>query len=57
MQKLINKSIRKLTKVGKGSFAVTLPIELVKELKWQEKQKVVVWRRGRHLLIKDWKKK
>lgn len=49
-------NIRKLTKVGRQSIAVTLPIEIVRELKWKEKQKVVVKRVKGGVMIKDWKK-
>jgi len=35
---------------------VTLPIELVRKLKWRQKQKVVILRRGKGLIIEDWKK-
>ncbi len=56
MRKLENQSIRKLTKVGKQSIAVTLPIEIVRELKWREKQKVVVKKYGSKIVIEDWKK-
>lgn len=49
-------NIRKLQKVGNGSVSVTLPIELVRKLKWREKQKVVVRQRGRGLIIEDWKR-
>ncbi|MDD5289813.1 MAG: AbrB/MazE/SpoVT family DNA-binding domain-containing protein [Patescibacteria group bacterium] len=55
-QKLINKNIRKLTKVGQHSFAVTLPMEMVKKLNWREKQKVVVTLKSKTITIKDWKK-
>ncbi len=48
--------VRKLTKVGKQSIAVTIPIEIVRELKWREKQKVTVKRVRGGVLIKDWKK-
>ena len=53
-QRLENKSIRKLIKLGKGSVAVTLPIDLVRGLKWRVKQKVVVKKRGSKLTIEDW---
>ncbi len=50
-------NIRKLTKTGGGkSIAVTIPIEMVRELKWRERQKVVVTKRGKSIIIKDWKK-
>ena len=55
-RRLGERSIRKLIKLGKGSIAVTLPIELVRMLKWRAKQKVVVKRRGKRLIIEDWKK-
>jgi len=38
------------------SLAVTLPIEIVRELGWREKQKVKVSRVRGGILIKDWKK-
>jgi len=41
-QKLENKNVRKLTKIGNKSIGLTLPIEIVRELRWREKQKVVV---------------
>ena len=45
-RKLGEQAIRKLQKTGNGSISVTLPIELVRELKWREKQKVRIHRRG-----------
>lgn len=33
---------------------VTLPISLVNELGWQRKQKVVVEKQGKTLVIRDW---
>ena len=55
--KLKDKNIRKITRVGKTSLAVTIPKETVAELGWREKQKVVVKRVRGGVLIKDWKKK
>ena len=54
--KLKDKNVRKITRVGKTSLAVTIPVEMAKELKWKEKQKVVVKRVRGGVLIKDWKK-
>ena len=54
-QKLKNRHIRKLTKLGRRSLAVTLPIELVSKLKWKEKQKVVVKKIRGGLVIRDWR--
>ena len=47
--------IRKIARSG-DSYALTLPINMVRELGWKEKQKVVVTKRGKSILIKDWKK-
>jgi len=54
--KLKNKNIRKITKVGRASLAITLPKEIAGELGWKEKQKVVVKKVRGGVLIKDWKK-
>ena len=51
-----HKDIRKLTRVGKASFCVTLPVEYVAKLKWKEKQKLKVMLKGRSIIIRDWKK-
>ncbi len=56
-KKLINRNIRKLTKQGKWSLSVTLPIDLIHKLKWKEKQKVIVELKGKSFIIKDWKPK
>ena len=49
-------NIRKLTKVGKQSICVTIPIEIVRELGWRDKQKVTVKKSGSKIIIEDWKK-
>tara|TARA_B100000745_G_scaffold291539_1_gene231457 strand:+ start:495 stop:674 length:180 start_codon:yes stop_codon:yes gene_type:complete len=55
-KKLEDRNIRKLSKTGGGkSISVTLPIELVRELRWRTKQKVVVRKSGSKLIIEDWK--
>ena len=56
MQKMKNQNVRKITKLGGKSLAVTLPRELVTNLGWKEKQKITVKRVRGGLLIKDWKK-
>jgi len=56
MRKLVDKNIRKLTRTGRVSLSVTIPIEIAKELGWREKQKVVVKRTHGGIEIRDWKK-
>jgi len=50
-------NIRKLTKVGKKSIAVTIPIEIIRELGWRDKQRVTVKRIKGGLEIKDYRLK
>jgi len=50
-----NKNVRNLQK-NQSTYYVTLPVEMVKELDWKERQKVVVQKVGKTLVIKDWKK-
>jgi antitoxin component of MazEF toxin-antitoxin module len=57
-RRLKDRNIRNLGKIGNGSYMVTLPIEYVRELKWQDNQKVTVEldKKSKKLVIKDWKK-
>ena len=56
MKKVVtDKNTRKLTKLGGKSTGLTLPIDMVRELGWREKQKVVVTRVRGGMMIKDWK--
>ena len=52
-----NKNIRKITKLGGSSYAVTIPISIMRKLKWRERQKVVLTQRGKKVTIEDWGKK
>jgi hypothetical protein len=52
-----DKNVRKLTRIAKRSIGITLPIELVRELKWKEKQRVVVKRIKGGLQIRDYRSK
>jgi len=55
-QKLEDRNVRKLTRIGNGkSVSVTLPIEYVRDLGWKDKQKVLVKKSGQKLIIEDWK--
>ncbi len=57
-RKTTEKNIRKITKMASGgSFGITIPIEMVRKLKWRERQKVVVTLRGRKIIVEDWPKK
>ncbi|HPN54365.1 MAG TPA: hypothetical protein PLB52_00370 [Candidatus Moranbacteria bacterium] len=51
------KNVRKLTKIGKHSIGLTLPIEVVRELGWKERQKITVKKIKGGFVIRDWKKR
>jgi len=48
--------IRSLTQNRTGTYQISLPIQLVRDLGWRERQKVTVKRSGDKLVIEDWKK-
>lgn len=52
-----NRNIRKLSRVGRGNtYSLTLPIEMIRKLKWQKTQKIEVEmdEKKNRLIIKDW---
>ncbi|MEA3272594.1 MAG: AbrB/MazE/SpoVT family DNA-binding domain-containing protein [Patescibacteria group bacterium] len=48
--------IRKIVKNGRNSYYINIPKELMKELRWKEKQKLVVKKHGKGVLVVDWEK-
>ena len=55
-RKIEDHHIRNLQKTAGGStYIVSLPINVVRELHWQAKQKLVVTKYGDGILIRDWK--
>jgi len=57
-RKVESHNIRKITKVAGGdSFSVILPIEMVRKLRWKEKQQVVIKLDRARIVISDWKPK
>jgi len=55
--KINYKNVRKIMRAGKFSLAVTLPSEMVHDLGWREKQKVVAARVKGGILIRDFRTK
>ena len=55
-RKLSEREIRKIIRLG-DSLAVTLPVEITKNLRWREKQKIVVRRSGKKIILEDWPRK
>jgi len=54
-RKLEEKNIRKIMKSG-NSYVVGIPLEYFEDLGWRKRQKVVVRKRGKEIVIRDWKK-
>lgn len=50
----MKKYIRKVTRVGKRSLSVVIPANIVRKLKIRERQKLIVRRRGKKIVIEDW---
>ncbi len=50
------KDIRTISKTKSGSYFVTIPVEIIRELKLKKGQKVRVNKYGKSILIKDWEK-
>ncbi|MBL7131105.1 MAG: AbrB/MazE/SpoVT family DNA-binding domain-containing protein [Candidatus Omnitrophica bacterium] len=48
--------VRKINKTAKRSYSVVIPIEFVRKLKWQERQKVILSLKGKKITIKDCEK-
>jgi hypothetical protein len=47
--------IRSLTKISKGSsYAITIPIDYIRKMKWKSKQKLEVKLFRDHIIIRDW---
>jgi antitoxin component of MazEF toxin-antitoxin module len=46
-------NVRKL-KMSGDSYAVTIPVSIIRELGWQEKQRVVVRKRGQGFEVVDY---
>jgi antitoxin component of MazEF toxin-antitoxin module len=55
LRKLSEQHVRKLQATGENgeSYAITLPKELVLELKWRKGQKLSVTKDGKKLIVQD----
>ncbi len=54
MKKYSNDNVRKLSKTGSNSYYVVIPKELIKDLHWQERQKLKIKKSGKRIIIEDW---
>ena len=51
-----NESQRSLLQNSSGSYMVSLPIQLVRQLSWRQGQRLTIRKSGEKLVIEDWKK-
>jgi antitoxin component of MazEF toxin-antitoxin module len=51
-----NTRTHKIIKVGNKSYTITMPVEFIRHLKWQEGQKVDITLKDNTIVIQDWKK-
>jgi len=52
-------SVRSLNKISNGkSYGITLPVDAIREFRWQKRQKLVVTvdRKKKRIIIEDWEK-
>ena len=47
------RNIRVLLRFAKRSIAITLPIEVIRDLGWQERQRVRVRKAGKRIVIEE----
>ncbi len=55
MKKVIE-DVRKLTVSGGKTYYVTLPYEMVRQLKWRKGERKTIRLEGDTIVISDWKK-
>lgn len=54
-RKVTKEHIRNIQK-SKGSYHISIPVSLMREFGWKERQKVNVRKMGAKMVISDWKK-
>ncbi len=47
--------IRNITSNSSGTYQISIPKQLIAELKWRSGQKVTVTKVGDRLIVEDWK--
>ena len=52
-RKVGRESVRKIQQT-KGSYLISIPMRIMRQLGWKERQKVVVRQRGRGFMVRDW---
>jgi hypothetical protein len=53
-RKFNQQHIRNITQNSSGTYSITLPKQLIRELRWQRHQQLTVRREGKKLIVEDW---
>jgi len=53
-EELEHEDVRKIGKVGKYSYCVTIPKDIMRSLGWRSRQLVVVAKQGDQIVIRDY---
>ena len=51
----ILEDVRKLTVTGKTTYYVTIPQNMIRELKWKRGEKKIIRKEKNRIIIADWK--
>ncbi|PIS21461.1 hypothetical protein COT51_02660 [candidate division WWE3 bacterium CG08_land_8_20_14_0_20_41_15] len=56
-KKLEDRNIRKITRIGNISYGITIPIEVIRQFGWKERQKVIlkIDSKNKIIVVRDWK--
>ncbi len=57
-RKIEQKNIRSLTKSKKGSYSISLPVDLIRKWRWKHKQKLQlkIDEKRKRIIIEDWER-
>jgi len=50
-----NYNIRKLTVTAGTTYYITLPLTMIRQLKWKKREKKIITTDGKRIIIEDWK--
>lgn len=54
VRKVEEQHIRSITQNSTGTYSLSVPIQVMRELGWRKGQKIVVKRQGKLLIVHDW---
>lgn len=56
--KIGDQNVRKLFKIGNGTYAITIPIDIIRTFDWQERQKLTIETddKRKRIILKDWER-